>query len=218
MSADYPVVLRVAGRRCVVVGGGAVAARKARALAEAGAEIVVVAPDVAPEIETLAGIGKLRVERRRFAPSDLDGAFVAFAATNLREVNQAVAGAASQRGVLVNVSDDPSSSDFANPSVVRRQDVTVAVSTGGRSPAFARFLREQLQEWLSDSRCTMLGLAAEIRRELLGKGTPPTPEQWREALNDPQMLDAIEAGDDEAARQRVREALEIGRASPRPNR
>jgi siroheme synthase-like protein len=210
MSADYPVVLRVAGRRCVVVGGGAVAARKARALAEAGAEIVVVAPDVAPEIETLAGIGKLRVERRRFAPSDLDGAFVAFAATNLREVNQAVAGAASQRGVLVNVSDDPSSSDFANPSVVRRQDVTVAVSTGGRSPAFARFLREQLQEWLSDSRCTMLGLAAEIRRELLGRGTSLTPDRWRGALNDPHVLDAIEAGDDEAARQWVREALETG--------
>jgi siroheme synthase-like protein len=210
MSADYPVVLRVAGRRCVVVGGGAVAERKVRALSEAGAEIVVIAPDVASEIETLAGSGKLRVERRRFVPSDLDGAFLAFAATDLREVNQAVAGAASQRGVLVNIADDPSSSDFANPSVVRRQDVTVAVSTGGRSPAFARFLREQLQEWLSDSRCTMMALAAEIRRELLGTGTPPTAERWRGALNDPRVLDAIEAGDDEAARQRVREVLQIG--------
>jgi precorrin-2 dehydrogenase / sirohydrochlorin ferrochelatase len=211
VSADYPVALRVAGRRCVVVGGGTVAARKVRALVDAGAEIVLVAPDVAPEIDALVRSGKLRVERRRFAASDLDGAFLAFAATDLREVNRAVAEAASQRGALVNVADDPSASDFANPSIIRRQDVTVAVSTGGRSPAFARFLREQLQEWLSDSRCTMLALAAEIRRELLGTGASPTADQWRRALNDPHVLDAIEAGDDEAARQRVREALESGR-------
>jgi siroheme synthase-like protein len=210
VSADYPVTLRVAGRRCVVVGGGAVAARKVRALIDSRAEIVVVAPDVAPELETLIGSGEFRVERRRFAPSDLEGAFLAFAATDLREVNQAVADAALQRGVLVNVADDPSTSDFANPSIVRRQDVTVAVSTGGRSPAFARFLREQLQAWLSDSRCTMLTLAAEIRRELLGKTASPTSQQWRRALNDPRVLDAIEAGDDRAARNRIRDALEIG--------
>src|SRR5205823_3614563 len=100
--------------------------------------------------------GSVRVERRPFTPSDLDGALLAFAATDSRAVNAAVAEAARSRRVLVNIADDPAACDFTVPAQVRRRNVTVAISTGGRSPAFARHLREQLEVWLTDDHCALL--------------------------------------------------------------
>ena len=211
MSTGYPVLLRLAGRRCVVVGGGSVATRKIGTLVRSGADVLVVAPEVEPEIEEFVASGGVEVKRRPFQPADLDGALLAFAATDQRAVNQAVVDAAEQRGVLVNVADDPSASDFNNPGIVRRRDITLAVSTGGRSPAFARFLREQLQEWLSDTRCTLLDLVAEVRRDLRSAGKSPGPESWRRAIDDEQVARAVEAGDREGARRRIFESLMAGR-------
>lgn len=210
MSASYPVSLRLAGRRCVVVGGGSVAVRKIGPLVRSGADVLVVAPEVSPEIEAFTSTGGVTVERRPFQPSDLDGALLAFAATDLRHVNAEVALAAKERGALVNVADDPSSSDFTNPGLVRRRDITLAVSTGGRSPAFARFLREQLQDWLTDARCTLLELVAEIRRDLRSGGKPLDPQQWRRAIDDAEVTRAVEAGDREGARRCLYETLMAG--------
>jgi precorrin-2 dehydrogenase / sirohydrochlorin ferrochelatase len=211
MSTGYPVVLRLAGRRCVVVGGGSVATRKIGTLVRFGADVLVVAPEVAPEIEELVASGGVHVERRPFEPADLDGALLAFAATDQRAVNRAVVEAAEERGVLANVSDDPSASDFTNPGLVRRRDITLAVSTGGRSPAFARFLREQLQEWLTDTRCTLLDLVAEVRRDMRSAGKSIAAERWHRAIDDEQVARAIESGDREGARRRIFESLMAGR-------
>ena len=211
MTTGYPVTLQIAGRRCVVVGGGAVATRKVGTLVRSGADVLVVAPEVAPEIEALAASDGVHVERRPFEAADLDGALLAFGATDQRAVNQAVVDAAAERGVLVNVADDPSASDFNNPGIVRRRDITLAISTGGRSPAFARFLREQLQDWLSDTRCALLDLVAEVRRDLRGAGKSPDSEGWRRALDDEQVTTAIESGDREGARRRLFQALMAGR-------
>ena len=111
----------VSGRRCVVVGGGGVAARKARGLLGSGARVVVI------------------------SPADLSGAFLAFAATDSREVNAAVAREARESGVPVNVADRPAEGDFALPSVLRRGGLQVAVSTGGASPTLARRVRAGLE-------------------------------------------------------------------------
>ena len=211
MSAGYPVVLRLAGRRCVVVGGGSVAARKVGTLVRSGADVVVVAPEIAPEIEAFAETGGVQLERRTFEPADLDGALLAFAATDSKSVNRAVARAADERGVLTNVSDDPSASDFTNPGLVRRRDITLAVSTGGRSPAFARFLREQLQDWLTDARCALLEVVADVRRDLRSAGKSLDAERWRRAIDDEHVVRSIEAGDREGARRRIFEALMPGR-------
>ena len=126
----------------MVVGGGAVANRKARKLLQARAEVVVISPEVRPEIESMAA----EIRRRRYETGDLEGAFLAFAATDSREVNAAVAREARKRDITVNVVDKPSEGDFALPSTLRRGGLQVAVSTGGASPTLARRIRRELEE------------------------------------------------------------------------
>jgi siroheme synthase-like protein len=137
----YPMFVDVAGRRCVVVGGGGVASRKAHGLVERGAEVVVISPEVLPELKA----GEVEIRTRPFEPGDLEGAFLAFAATNSREVNAAVAREAREIGIPVNVADRPAEGDFALPSTLRRGRLQVAVSTGGASPALARRIRAALE-------------------------------------------------------------------------
>jgi siroheme synthase-like protein len=137
----YPLFMDVSGSRCVVVGGGGVASRKARGLLKSGARVVVVSPEVAPEIEAM----DVTLERRPYAPGDLAGAALAFAATDRREVNAAVAREAKKNGIPVNVADRPADGDFALPSVLRRGGLQVAVSTGGASPSLARKIRDAME-------------------------------------------------------------------------
>ena len=137
----YPLFMDVSGSRCVVVGGGGVASRKVRGLLESGARVDVVSPEVSPEIEAM----NVTVERRPYAPGDLAGASLAFAATDRREVNAAVAREAKENGIPVNVADRPAEGDFALPSVLRRGGLQVAVSTGGASPTLAREIRNAME-------------------------------------------------------------------------
>ena len=211
MSVGFPVVLRLTGRRCLVVGGGAVATRRIVGLTRSGAEVVVIAPDVTPEIEGLVATGGVSLEQRPFQPSDLDGVFMAMAATDSPLVNRTVAEAAAERGVLVTVADDSATSDFSVPALVRRRGITLAVSTGGRSPAFARHLREQLDAWLTDARCTLLELATELRRDVRAAGRTVDPDAWQRAIDDDRVANAIAAGDRQGARRRLFEMLMAGR-------
>jgi precorrin-2 dehydrogenase/sirohydrochlorin ferrochelatase len=126
----------------VVVGGGAVATRKARKLFQAGAEVVVVSPEVLPELQGMS----VEIRERPYEHGDLEGADLAFAATDSREVNAAVAREANARGVRINVADRPTEGDFAVPSTLRRGGLQVAVSTGGASPTLARRIRNELEE------------------------------------------------------------------------
>lgn len=137
----YPIFLDLSGRRCVVVGGGEVANRKARKLLQARARVVVISPEVRPELESVA----VEVHRRPYRVGDLEGAFLAFAATSSREANAAVAREAKERGIPVNVADEPSDGDFALPSTLRRGRLQVAVSTGGASPALAKRIKGELE-------------------------------------------------------------------------
>ncbi len=126
----------------MVVGGGEVANRKARKLLQARAEVVVVSPEVKPELASMAA----EVRRRPYREGDLEGAFLVFAVTDVREVNAAVAREARERGIPINVADKLSDGDFALPSVLRRGQLQVAVSTGGASPALARRIRQELED------------------------------------------------------------------------
>ena len=138
----YPIFLNLDGKRCVVVGGGEVANRKARKLLQARARVVVISPEVKPELESTA----VEVHRRPYKEGDLEGAFLVFAATDRRTVNAAVSQEARERGIPVNVADEPSDGDFALPSTLRRGHLQVAVSTGGASPTLARRIRQELED------------------------------------------------------------------------
>ena len=126
----------------MVVGGGEVGNRKARKLLQARAEVVVVSPEVKPELASMAA----EVRRRPYRAGDLEGAFLAFAVTDAREVNAAVVREGRERSIPVNVADRPSEGDFALPSTLRRGQLQVAVSTGGASPTLARRIRTELEE------------------------------------------------------------------------
>ncbi|MGC4118819.1 MAG: bifunctional precorrin-2 dehydrogenase/sirohydrochlorin ferrochelatase [Myxococcales bacterium] len=132
------------GRRVVVVGAGEVAERRVRALLDAGARVTLVAPEASAGLARLARQGRLGWERRRYREGDLRGAFVAFAASDDRDANRAVAAEARRRGILVNAADDPGACDFTMPAVARSGPVCVAVSTGGTSPTLAQHLRDAL--------------------------------------------------------------------------
>jgi precorrin-2 dehydrogenase/sirohydrochlorin ferrochelatase len=202
----YPVALILDGKRCLVAGGGTIAEGKLDALLAAGALVTVVSPEVRPRVAALAAAGRLALHRRPFQPADLDGAFLVIAATDDRAVNAAVARRARAAGILVNAVDDPPFCDFYAVSVVRRGNLQLAISTNGDSPAFARWLREQLDATLPPEYGDLLALLAEVRTELRARGPIPDYEVWRAALTD-DLLACLQRGDAATARDRLRRTL-----------
>lgn len=146
----YPIFLtNLAAHRVVVVGGGTVAARKTSGLLAAHANVTVIAPDLVPALHALVDAGQVTWQARSFAPSDVDGARLVFAATDDRAVNAAVDQAAQGAGALCNVADDPIQGDFHVPAVHRGVDAVLAVGTGGASPRRAVALRNRLADLLT---------------------------------------------------------------------
>lgn len=144
----YAAFLNLQGRRCVVVGGGRVAERKAAALVEAGARVLVVSPELTRRLAAWARGRRIQVRKRPFHRGDLRGALLAFAATDQPDVQRAVAAQAHRTGVLVNVADDAENSSFLVPATIRHGGVRVAISTLGASPSLARLLKAQLRRLL----------------------------------------------------------------------
>ena len=142
----FPLFMKLAGERCLLVGGGEVALRKARLLRAAGARVVVVAPELAPELADWGREGEVEHVAGRFDPAQLEGVRLVVAATDVREVNRAVSAAAQARAIPVNVVDDPELSSYITPAIVDRSPLIVAVSTGGGVPVLARLVRTRLEE------------------------------------------------------------------------
>jgi uroporphyrin-III C-methyltransferase/precorrin-2 dehydrogenase/sirohydrochlorin ferrochelatase len=155
----YPTFLRLTGRRVVLVGGGRVAAGKLDGLLAAGADVVVVAPSIRAELERPG----VTIRRRAFDPADLDGAWYVVAAAP-PDVNRQVLAAAEARRLFVNAVDDPPNATAYAGAIVRRSDVTIAISTGGRAPALAGLLREAFEVWLPADLDAWLAAADEARR------------------------------------------------------
>ena len=164
----FPVFLKLAGRRVLLVGGGTVAAAKLGELVRAGALVTVVAPEVAPSIMAEGGV---IVVRREFVPSDLDGAWFAVAAAS-PDVNRRVAIAAEERRVFVNAVDDAERASAYTGGVFRRGGVTIAVSTEGRAPALAGLLREGLESVVPEDIEAWVAAADQLRREQRATGVP----------------------------------------------
>lgn len=196
----YPVFLALDRRRCVVVGGGPVAECRVDGLLAAGATVTVVSPTLTAALAALAAAGCITHEPRGYRPGDLAGFDLAFAATDTGDVNGAVAAEARQHGIWVNAADDPAHCTFILPALVRRGDLTVAVATGGTSPALARAIRDELEAHLTAEYATLAEIAAEVRRELRAAGRVATAEAWRRALGPDVRRLIVERGRDEAKR------------------
>lgn len=199
-SSYYPVFLNISGKRCVVVGGGQVALRKVRALLEHRANIEVISPDPCSELIELAEDGQIRVFRRHYQPGDLRKAFTAIAATDNSDINLQVVKEARRKAVLVNVADDAENSDFILPSYLRRGDVTVAISTAGRSPALARKIRTRLEKVFGDEYASLALLIDEVRTEAKQQRIEVDGDAWQEALDLDLLLELLRRKDAEKAK------------------
>ncbi len=202
----YPVNLVVAGRRCVVVGAGRIAARKIAALLDAGADVHVVAPDATAEVRGWADAGRLELADRKFEPADLDGAWLATTATGDPDIDQAVFRTAQDRHLWVNSADDPENCSFTLMSVVRSGDLVVTIGTGGRSPALASWLKARLAGEFGPEYATLLDILSEAREELRASGRSSEDADWRQAL-DSGMLESIRAGRVDEAKETLRACL-----------
>jgi siroheme synthase-like protein len=201
MPGYYPVFLDLRGKRCVVVGGGSVAERKVRVLLEHDASIAVVSPTLSQGLQELAEQGTIQAVRREFGKGDLAGAFLAIAATGDADINVAVAAEAREQRALVNVVDDPANSDFIVPSLVRRGDISVAISTAGKSPALARKLRTILEANLPPEYASLVGVVADVREELSRRGVTVDADTWQQCLDIDVLLEMVGRGESEEARQ-----------------
>jgi precorrin-2 dehydrogenase/sirohydrochlorin ferrochelatase len=174
VTSLFPMFLKLKGKRCLVVGAGNVGEPKIAGLLDTGAHIRVVALDASPSVREWARAGKIDLEIRHFESNDLDGAFLAVVATSSRILNERIYDEAQRRRVLCNVVDVPDLCDFFYPSIVRRGDLQIAVSTAGKSPSLAQKIRQQLDkqfgpaytEWVSELGATrQLILASDLDKQ-----------------------------------------------------
>ena len=211
MAPYYPVYLDVKERCCVIVGGGQIAEGKIATLLECGAQIRMISPEVTDEVQDMADTGALRLEKREYRDGDLEGAFIAIAATDDSSLNRRIAQEAEERNVPLNVVDVTHLCTFIAPAVVRRGEVTAAISTGGLSPALARKLREELQASPALDYADMAPMLSEVRLELRQEGTAVAADHWQTCLN--RDILALYYKDRDAAKKALKEALLQGPAS-----
>lgn len=211
MPTGYPAILLLEGRLAIVIGAGAVAERKVRTLRDAGARVRVVSPDVTDALRGRATAGEIELLERRFAPGDLAGAAAVVAATDDTAVNQAVFEEATGRGIPVNVVDDVDRCTFIAPSIVRRGDLVLAISTGGKSPALAVRIRERLEHEFGEDYARFLDLMGRLREEVALEGDQAERAKAWYRVVDSEVMDLVREGRAEDAHAR---ALEILRSSP----
>jgi precorrin-2 dehydrogenase / sirohydrochlorin ferrochelatase len=199
----YPVNLRLEGRRCLVVGGGPVARQKVQGLLDAGARVHVVAPEITDEIQSLRGV---TTEARRYQPGEVAGYRLVITATDDPVVNHAVFDDGEKHGVWVNSADDPDNCAFVLPARVRRGSLLLTVSTGGRSPAVATWLRRRFEQELGPEYEALIDLVAAERDRLHAEGRSTEGLDWQTAL-DSGMLDLVREGHLAEAKERLQACL-----------
>ncbi len=182
----YPVFLDLAGKPVIVIGGGHVAYQKMINLVKSGANTTVISPDLNEDMAALKASGSFRHIEREYEPGDLEGYVLAFVATDDGAINSVVSKEARERGIWVNAVDDVPNCDFIMPGIAERGDITIAISTAGRSPAMARKLRETMEdEFLTDEWLRLLDLCAEVRTDLRERGIVIDADTWSRALDTP---------------------------------
>lgn len=208
---QLPIFIDVQGRKCLVAGGGEVAARKVALLLKAGARVEIVSPELCPGLAELHATGQIGWQRSTFASSSLEGAWLAIAATDDKAVNQAVSQAAQARGIPVNVVDQPSLCTFTMPSIIDRSPIVLAVSSGGAAPVLSRLLRARLETLIPAAYGRLAGLAAGFRRQVQEKFPEGSARRifWENVFEGP-IAEQMLAGREEAASGALQQAIDAG--------
>jgi len=188
----YPIFLDIKNRPCLVVGGGAVGLRKILTLLECDARVTVVAPAADENLQDLADAGKIALRKRPYQSADLDGMFLIIGATDDAPLNLQIKTDADREGKLCNIADCPEACHFILPALVERGDLVIAISTSGKSPAFAKRIRKDLETTFGPEYADFLKLMGAIRRKLLGrKHAPEEHRQLFEGLIDKGLVHMI---------------------------
>jgi precorrin-2 dehydrogenase/sirohydrochlorin ferrochelatase len=169
----YPVFLDIQDRPCLVVGGGAVGTRKVKTLMDCGGRVTVVSPMTTPELTGMAQNGRLTLKRRTYRSADLEGLFLVIGATDDEALNQQIQADARNRNLLCNIADRPKACNFILPAIVQRDDLVIAISTSGKSPALAKKLRKELEIQFGVEYAEFLHLMGAIRKQLLSREHEP---------------------------------------------
>ena len=209
MSTYYPVYLDLTGKPVVVIGGGQIAERKVLVLLESDARVTVVSPELTDGLASLAESGRIQSVRRAYRHGDLAGAFLAIIGTDDSATNQEAAAEARAAHVLVNAVDDIANCDFIAPAVIRRGDLTVALSTNGKSPAMARWARQELESVLTPEYGDLLKVLEHVRIELRRKNLRVDPERWQTHI-DATIRSLVHHGKLKEAEERLFHALSSG--------
>lgn len=178
----------------MVIGGGNVALRKVKVLLDCGANVTMISPKPHPELIKLSKKKAIHFVQRDYEKEDLEDAVIAFACTDVKKVNRKVAADAKKAGILLNVADDPRSSDFITPSFFRRGELTIAVSTAGMSPALARKIRTKLEKSFGKEYASLISIIEEIRSAIKKKRIRIGAEIWQEALDLDPLIRLLQAG------------------------
>jgi precorrin-2 dehydrogenase/sirohydrochlorin ferrochelatase len=166
----YPIYLNITNRRCVVVGGGDVAERKVQRLLECGAHVVVIGKTLTPRLKVMKREGRIDQINDDYDAAYIHDAFLVIGATDRDEINARISSDARKRGILINIVDDPDKCDFILPSLFQRGDLSVAISTGGKSPALAKKLREDMEGLYGTEYHTLLNILGKLRERIKAKG------------------------------------------------
>lgn len=202
MAAYYPVFLDLKDKYCVIIGGGKIGEHKIQPLLDCGARITVISPEVTEGIQEAAKRGAIVLRLRKYEEGDLRDATLAIAATNVRSVNKVIAAEAERERVVLNVVDDPELCTFIAPAIVKKGAVTVALSTGGASPALARKLREGLETSDVLEYAELADVLSRARKELRQRGITVDPDRWQKCITG-DLIDMVKAGRDEEAVEKV---------------
>jgi precorrin-2 dehydrogenase/sirohydrochlorin ferrochelatase len=207
----YPVNLNLKDRLCLIIGGGKVAARKAQGLVNCEAQVTVISPTLISELDSMLQAGGLSWVKRNYQPGDLRGAFLVIAATDDELVQQQIYEEAEERGVLINVADVPARCNFILPATVRRGDLVISVSTGGKSPALAKLLRMELEKRFGPEYRILVDILGGLRPNVLSAGRSQAENEvlFRNIMHK-DMIKWIERGDWDSVKRHLESILGEG--------
>ncbi|OQY07114.1 MAG: siroheme synthase [Desulfobacteraceae bacterium 4572_123] len=188
----YPVNLDIKNRHCLVVGGGRVGLRKVKTLIECGASVTVISPEVEDELQLLSKNTAITIKQRPYRSTDLDNMFLVIGATDNEDLNRRISEDAEKVNMLCNIADRPKVCNFILPAIIRRGDLVLTVSTSGKSPAFAKKLKTDLENEFGGEYADFLRLMGAVRKKLLSmKHAPEAHKHLFERLIDGNLVDHI---------------------------